>query len=196
MNAAFYLTFLRIIMGPVFLLLYLFPHLLGISAKLLPFVLIVLLIICELSDVLDGFWARKHNKVSDLGKILDPMADSMFRLSVFLSFTQGCVQLPLIIVLVFFLRDSLVTTLRMICALQGIALAARFSGKIKAITQAGVAFFILLLMIPYSYGFLEEKMFQQLCVYAASLAATYTAISGAEYIWSDWKFINKALERS
>lgn len=178
------------------MIFYLYGTEFGISFRAVPYVLIAIVAICELSDILDGFLARSHNKVTDLGKVLDPMADSVFRLSVFLSFTQGSVQIPLIVVLVFFLRDSIITTLRTLCALQGIALAARLSGKVKAVMQATTALFILVLMIPYSRGILDVRSFQEMSFYAASIAALYTLVSGVEYLWANWKFIVKSLRRA
>ena len=192
MSLPFYLTFIRVVMSPVFLVLYLYGTSWGISSLALPYVLLGVVAICELSDIFDGFLARKHNKVTDLGKVLDPMADSIFRLTVFLSFTQGVIQLPLLIVLIFFLRESIVTSLRTICALQGVALAARFSGKVKAVVQATVAFFILILMIPYSRGCLDIESFQLMSFYAAGIAALYTIVSGCEYITANRKHIKKA----
>lgn len=196
MNLPFYLTFIRVVMSPVFLVLYLYGASWGIPAGGVPYVLLGIMMICELSDVFDGFLARRHNKVTALGKVLDPMADSLFRLTVFLSFTQGVVQIPLVMVLVFFLRDSIVNSLRTLCALQGVALAARLSGKVKAVVQATTAFFILILMIPYTAGCLEISSFYAMCFYATAVAALYTVLSGAEYIVANWKLIQKAFSHA
>ena len=192
MSLPFYLTFIRVVMSPIFMVLYLYGESWGISPIGLPYVLLGIVAVCELSDFFDGFLARKHNKVTDLGKVLDPMADSIFRLTVFLTFTQGVVQLPLLIVLIFLLRESIVTSLRTLCALQGVALAARFSGKVKAVVQATVAFFILILMAVYSRGCLGLDSFQLMAFYSAGIAALYTLVSGCEYISANWKLIKKA----
>jgi len=195
MSIPFYLTFVRIVLSPVFLIFYLYHNNMGISGSTLPYILLILLSICELTDFFDGFFARRHNKVTDLGKVLDPMADSIFRLSVFFTLTQGVVQLPMLLVLVLFFRDSIVGTLRTLCALRGVALAARLSGKIKAVVQAVTAYFILILMIPYSMGCLDLVSFQQMSFYAASIAALYTFVSGIEYIYANKTYIKKALEK-
>lgn len=192
MSLPFYLTFIRVVMSPIFMVLYLYGTKWGIPAVGLPYVLLGIVSICELSDFFDGFLARRHNQVTSLGKILDPMADSIFRLTVFLSFTQGVVQLPLLIVLIFLLRESIVTSLRTLCALQGVALAARFSGKLKAIMQATAAFFILILMIVYTRGCISLESFQMMSSYAAGIVAIYTLVSGGEYISANWKLIKKA----
>ena len=195
MNIAIILTVARIFMSPVFLLVYLYYKEIGIPLVVLPWLLIGLLSLTELSDLFDGFLARKRNQVTDLGKVLDPMADSIFRLSVLLTFTQGIIQLPLLLVCVFFYRDSMIATLRTICAMRGVALAARLSGKIKAGIQATVAFAILILMIPYALGALSLDSLRTISFYCVLAAALYTVFSGLEYVVANFVFIKRALLR-
>ena len=192
MNVAHYLTLLRIFISPVFPVLYLEREWLGIPLTWLPYLLLILLVICESTDVLDGILARKRNEVTDLGKVLDPMADSITHISLFLTFTQGFVGLPLLLVLVFLYRDLFISTLRTLCALRGVALAARFSGKMKAILQATVAFVIVVLMIPYTLGLLPLALFQQICLISVSIAALYTLISIGDYIYANCIYIKIA----
>ncbi len=178
--------------SPFFIGIYLFYEQLGIPLIQLPYILLSLLILCELSDVFDGVVARRYDEVTDLGKILDPMADSIVRLSLLLGFTKGFVQLPLFLVLVFVYRDSIISTLRTICALRGEALAARTSGKVKAIIQAITVFSIVLLMIPYSQGWMSLQRVQDLSFYMVLFAAVYTVGSGIEYVMANRSFIKKA----
>jgi CDP-diacylglycerol--glycerol-3-phosphate 3-phosphatidyltransferase len=193
MNIAILLTVARIFMSPVFLLVYLYYKEIGIPLVILPWLLIGLLSLTELSDLFDGFLARKRNQVTDLGKVLDPMADSIFRLSVLLTFTQGIIQLPLLLVCVFFYRDSMIATLRTICAMRGVALAARLSGKIKAGIQAAASFGILILMIFYSTRLLSLEALKTLSFYLVLAAAIYTVFSGLEYVIANFAFIKRAL---
>jgi len=172
---------------------YLYYQALDISPQWLPYTLLAVAFVSEISDVFDGFFARRHNKVTELGKLLDPMADSIFRLSVLFSFTQGFVQIPLILVCVFFYRDIIISTLRTVCALRGVALAARWSGKIKAVILAIVIFFILILMIPYSLGYLDLETLHLISFYSVSAAALYVVYSGVEYIIANKTYIKKAL---
>ncbi len=192
MNLAHYFTLLRIFLSPVFPVLYLEREALGIPLLWLPYILLVLLLVCECSDVLDGMLARRRNEVTDLGKVLDPMADSIIHISLFFTFTQGFVQLPMLLVLVFLYRDFFVSTLRTLCALRGVALAARFSGKMKAVLQAIVVLLIIAMMIPYTLGMLPLALFQQICLFATSVAALYTFISIFDYIFANWIYIKKA----
>ena len=187
------LTLSRILLGPVFMAVFLYYRDFDISIMWLPYILLFLALISEVSDVFDGFFARRHNKVTELGKLLDPMADSIFRISVLFSFTQGFVELPLLLVSVFFYRDIIISTLRTVCALRGVALAARWSGKIKAVILAIVIFFILILMIPYSLGYLDLGTLQLISFYSVFAAAIYVAYSGYEYINANKSYIKKAL---
>lgn len=193
LNIAIVLTVARIFMSPVFLAFYLYYQQIGIPLVALPWLLIGLLSLTELSDLFDGFLARRRNQVTDLGKVLDPMADSIFRLSVLLTFTQGIIQLPLLLVCLFFYRDSMIGTLRTICAMRGVALAARLSGKIKAGLQAASAFAILILMIPYSVGLLSLENLRTISFYIVLTAALYTLFSGLEYVMANFSFIKRAL---
>ncbi len=193
MNLPLCLTLSRVVLGPLFMAVYLYHQEMGISLQWLPYVLISIALISELSDVFDGFLARRYNKVTELGKVLDPMADSIFRFSVLCSFTRGLLELPILLVMIFFYRDSLISTLRTVCALRGFTLSARWSGKVKAVILAAVAFFILILMIPYSTGAISLKTFRFYSLWSVSLSALYVLYTGYEYIYANRGYIKKAL---
>lgn len=193
MNIALALTLGRILLSPVFLVVYLFHVSLGISLLALPFILIGLVVLAELTDLFDGIAARYKNQVTELGKILDPMADSIFRLSVFLALTQGFVHLPLWLVLLFFYRDSIISMLRTVCALRGYALAARFSGKVKAVVQGCAVLIILVLMIPYALGVIKLGLLRDISFYIVLGAVAYSVFSGIEYLLANQSYIKKAL---
>jgi CDP-diacylglycerol---glycerol-3-phosphate 3-phosphatidyltransferase len=195
LNIPLSLTLTRIALSPLFLIVYLYYKKMGIELIFLPYILIFLVTVSELSDLFDGVVARRKNQVTDLGRLLDPMADSIFRLSVFLTFTEGVISLPLPLVCVFFYRDSIISTLRTICALRGVALAARLSGKIKAVIQAMTAIFILVLMIPYSLGYISLATLQAISFYSVAAAVLYTVYSGIEYIFANRNYIKRALDR-
>jgi len=196
MNAAHCCTFLRILVSPLFFFVYVGHDALGISAKTLPFLLLLLLAILELSDALDGYIARRYNQVTDFGKIFDPMADSISRISVFLTFTVEPVHLPLAFVFAFLYRDSIVSTLRTVCAFRGLALAARPSGKLKAVIQAVAAFTISLLMIPHAFGELSSSSLQSISYYIAAIAVAHSLVSGIDYIWANRPYVAQLLSNS
>ena len=196
MHLALFLTLGRILLGPIFSVVYLYYSQMGIGLRALPLILIGLLAIAELTDLFDGMAARRKNQVTELGKLLDPMADSIFRLSVFLALTQGPVHLPLWLVLCFFYRDSVISLLRTVCALRGFTLAARWSGKVKAFVQGVAALTILILMVPYALGLLSIGVLQTTSFYITVGAVLYTLFSGVEYLKANRGYIKKALMKS
>ena len=122
-----FLTLTRVILG------------LGIYALLashspLLWLVLVLAIVSELSDVLDGMVARALGLANGLGKALDPLCDSLYRLTVFLAFAAAG-WMPLWLVLPFLFRDVIVSYARIMAASRGVSIGARASGKIKAVFQ-------------------------------------------------------------
>ncbi len=102
---------------------------------------LVLLGICELTDVFDGVLARSMHEVSEVGKLLDPLCDSLVRFSIFLALSQMNI-IPGWTVYVFFYRDMSVAYLRILAMSKGVVFGARLSGKLKAVVQ-GVGIFII-----------------------------------------------------
>lgn len=196
MNIANYITLLRLLISPLFLFIYLQYEWMGITLIDLPYVLLGLFAISEFSDLLDGYFARKFDQVTDLGKILDPMADSISRITCFLTFTQPPVALPIWLVFIFMYRDSVVSTLRTVCAFRGFVLAARPSGKIKAGVQACAVLVILLLLVPATQGGMTLETLRSLSTTIVSLAAAYTVFSGIDYIIANRTFIYRLLKQS
>ncbi len=179
------LTLTRLWIGPLFLFLYSCYEWIDLPFSTLPYLLLTLLMLSELSDVCDGYFARKYQQVTDLGKVLDPMVDSIYRISIFLAFTLPPVNLSVFWVFGILYRDWLVNLLRTICALKGYALSARRSGKLKAIVQAGAAFFTLLLLIPTSQGLLSLEQLHSISNFFLSLASIYSVCSGVDYLYAN-----------
>lgn len=195
MNIAHYLTFLRIIIIPFFPLIYLYPFFFSIPEKIVPIFLLIILLICELSDLIDGILARKKNQVTDVGKIIDPMADVITHISVFLTFTQKMVSLPLMLVFILLYRELIISALRTICALRGFALAARKSGKIKAFLQACLSFFIVILLFFYNYGLISLNALRNTSLFALIIVVLYSVFTALEYFYANRKFFKKLSEK-
>ncbi len=137
------LTLSRLVMAPAILALYqwgLLPHLeaggwvAGHEPVVLCSVVLVLTLLIEVTDVLDGYLARRWKQVSDAGKFLDPLADSISRSTVFLCFLMAG-YVPLWMVALIFYRESTISGLRIAGAAQNVIIAARWSGKSKAVLQ-------------------------------------------------------------
>jgi CDP-diacylglycerol--glycerol-3-phosphate 3-phosphatidyltransferase len=131
------LTAARIVLAPVFFALWLAAAR-GPAWWLLPAWIVFGLI--EVSDLLDGHIARARGQESELGKVLDPFADSLARLTYFICFTVAGIM-PAWALLVIVYRDLAVAYVRVIAAGRKGMMAARTSGKVKAwvYAVAGIA---------------------------------------------------------
>lgn len=94
----------------------------------------VLALILELTDLLDGRIARSYGQVTDFGKLFDPFSDALTRFTLFLGLYEIGVA-DLWMILLIFWRDSSISFFRSVAAVRHVVVAARPSGKIKAIVQ-------------------------------------------------------------
>ncbi len=144
MNIPMKLTVTRIILTPVFLLVFFLPIWLKgfVDAQMLQSLsvisawsLLAIALVCELTDFLDGYIARKYNMVSDLGKVLDPFSDVLIHVTYFICFTfVGLMPVWTLTFIVY--RELGITMVRMLSMQQGIALPANWWGKIKTVLYA------------------------------------------------------------
>lgn len=135
MSLANLLTISRLFLAPVFIGFFVTEQKWAAIAAL------AVAVSFEVTDLLDGYVARRWGKVSSVGKLIDPLADSVSRFSVFLAFTTELTvrgqPWPVLLVALVFYRDAIVAYTRTFAASTGVVLAARFSGKFKAVVQGG-----------------------------------------------------------
>ena len=136
---------------------------------------LILLLLIETTDAVDGHIARHFNLASEYGAILDPYADSISRLIVYS--TLASINLVLLLVpLTMALRDITVAYARILLAKKNRSVSARMSGKIKAIVQAFGSF--LAILGPYYWDRIGDWSF-----YALSwIIITVTFLSSIEYV--------------
>ena len=167
MNLPNKLTVLRMIAVPFFIAMYM----LGWA---LPAV--ILFILASLTDMLDGQIARKHNLVTNFGKIMDPLADKILVYSAFCMMVEDG-TVPGWMMIVILAREFVVSGMRTVAASEGIVVAAGMSGKIKTVLQM-IAVPLLLMLNAFpdvallyyaAYGFLWASLIM-------------TVVSGVEYI--------------
>ena len=129
------ITAARIVLAPLFFISFFLPLWTGGFNGVSAYLILVIFTGIELSDFLDGYLARKYNLVTDLGKVLDPFADVMSRVTYFLCFAFTGLM-PLWIFLIIIYRELAITFLRMMMMNRGIVVAASLWGKLKAVTYA------------------------------------------------------------
>ena len=148
------LTLGRITLAPLFFLLY------ELAGQGSPFLLIGiwgLFSLIEVSDLLDGHLARRLGQESELGKVLDPLADSLSRLTYFVAFA-GSGILPFWILLVLVYRDVGVAYIRVMVSRGKVLMPARVSGKIKAWVYAAAGIGGIGVFSLEKLGWLTEAM--------------------------------------
>ena len=168
MNLPNKLTTLRIILVPVFIIVYM---MLGSG-----FAAVSIFIIASVTDFLDGHLARKHNLVTNYGKIMDPLADKLLVTAALICMVETNV-VPAWMVIVILAREFAITGLRAVAASEGIVIAAAWSGKIKTVTQMIAIIFLLVDNWPFS---LVNIPFAEFMLWVAVIMTIY---SGVEYIW-------------
>jgi len=133
-NLPNYLTFARIIIVPLLVVVLLTPFAdqwFGVSGYALA---IVIFLIASFTDILDGHLARRRNQVSTLGKFLDPIADKLLVSAALIVLVEKHLA-PSWAVVIILGREFIVTGLRSVAAAEGIVIQAQSIGKVKMWAQ-------------------------------------------------------------
>jgi len=139
----------------------------------------LIFLLASLSDLLDGWLARKTNTVTSMGKIMDPVADKVLIFGIFISFIQLHL-IPFWMVIIIMARDFLVMALRVKLATQQLVLAAIPLAKLKTVFEYLVVFFILLSLMAKDLGarFWRPEM---VSFGFMTVAMTLALVSGLQY---------------
>jgi CDP-diacylglycerol--glycerol-3-phosphate 3-phosphatidyltransferase len=135
---------------------------------------LLLFIIAASTDGLDGYIARKHKIVTNLGKLLDPLADKLLMAAVLIALVEMG-KLGAWVAIIIISREWAVTGLRQVALLEGAVLAASKWGKWKTAVQITMIIVLLLNNFPFNYLDLRIDVF---VVWAAVLI---TVSSGVDY---------------
>lgn len=175
------LTVFRIILSPLFFVAFFLPEWsteTGEAVNSISSIIVaVIFVVIEISDVLDGYLARKHGTVTDIGKVIDPFADVLSRMTYFFCFTLSGLM-PAWIFLLLIYRELGATFLRMVMLRRGIAMAASVWGKAKAVTYAlggilGVGHIVISRSVPRFESLLEGLSTAALIVFVAAFISSY-----------------------
>ncbi len=185
MNLPNKLTVTRLVFVPIFFLSYLLRNLHFESA---PIVSTVLMVVCylvaEISDLLDGKIARKHNLVTDLGKVLDPFADTLSHLTFFVCFLSFGVM-PVWTFVIIMWREFAILFMRMLIIKQGgKAMPANIFGKSKTVLYAITTLLtiIFITVITFSSAVVRGGAFETVLYVLFSLSALASLMSFCIYL--------------
>lgn len=168
MNLPNKITIFRVCMIPLFLIFMLvegIPHGNILAA--------VVFVIAALSDLLDGYLARKHNLITNFGKFMDPLADKLLVSSALICFVAlGTV--PSWVVIIIIAREFIISGFRLIASDNGVVIAASWWGKLKTNVQMVMS---VMLIVNLDYGWIN--ILEQIAIY---LAVALTVISLIDYM--------------
>ena len=182
MNLPNILTILRVISVPFFVYLLLQPELIS---RVIAFVLFVF---ASVTDLIDGYLARKWKQETELGKFLDPLADKFLVLGAFLTFFGMSSQVKLWMVLCIVGRDMLITVMRWLAIHKGTSLRTSVFGKIKTSFQMFAIGTILLSFTLITYK--QRGAINEMYSSATEQGVATYAVAAANYE----RFMNGQIE--
>ena len=167
-NAANTITVARIFMIPPVMALMFSP------APWAGWAAMVLFVIAGISDLVDGWLARKYGQVSVIGAFLDPLADKLMVMAVMVMLIPHG-RIPAWLVVLLLSRELTITGLRGIASAEGIIISASSGGKFKTAYQmTGLSF----LLVHYEYIGIDAHVVGMWLMY----------ISAGVSFWSGWQY--------
>jgi len=187
------LTIFRVILVPVYMFFILIPV---FSESWSNIFAAALFLITALTDLLDGFLARKLNLVTDFGKFMDPLADKFMVVGALMAITaSSCFEdirfIAVWVTSIIFFRELAVTSLRLVAKSSAEnVIAANFIAKLKTLSQCVCIMTILLedMVItenvktpPYLFSYITM-----------AVMVILTLFSGFVYFKTYWNYIDPA----
>ncbi|HXF93487.1 MAG TPA: CDP-diacylglycerol--glycerol-3-phosphate 3-phosphatidyltransferase [Nitrospiraceae bacterium] len=175
-NLPNFLTVSRILLIPVFVVLFVTPTPARSVAAAVVFV------VAAVTDMLDGYLARRRSQITKLGRLLDPIADKLLVLSALILLVQ-CDRVSALVTILIIAREVAVTGIRAIAATEGMILSAELTGKYKMALQVVAVVFLVL----------EDTAFAQFGnLHVAGTVTLYVSlvlgyVSGAKYLLNFWR---------
>ncbi len=191
MNLPNRLTMARIVMVPLFMVLFLweFPFHYVLSGLVFG--------AAALTDFFDGKIARERNLITNFGKFVDPIADKMLTTAAFIGLCAIGKMSPWAL-LIIMTREFAVTSVRLLAATDGNVIAANFWGKLKTVMQfVAILFSVAALEFSTWQGSLLSSFSLPAAVFSVPLivgevlvwvSAVLTLLSGVEYVWANRRY--------
>lgn len=173
------LTVLRILLVPVFIMVYL------IGTPQARWWALTIFLVAAFTDQLDGHLARKWKQITDFGRLADPLADKALTLSAFflISIGTGSPWMWAFTILVT-VREVGITILREILRVKGTVVAASSGGKLKTVLQMVM---ITLMLIPWGtfvHSASVLTVLNWIFVILGVVTLAVTMVSGGQYLFA------------
>ena len=190
------LTILRIILSPIFVFFIL------INNTQSRIIASAVYLFASITDLYDGYIARKYGFVTEFGKFLDPLADKILTTLAFLSFwILGYIRLWMVLIII--LRDVLITTLRVYASSLEKPIITRWHGKIKTFSQNALIYIVLLFINLETYSNITLKNLE--IIYGvtsgevintfAIFVVLFTALTGLLYMYENRRLVKDMMIR-
>ena len=185
MNLPNKLTFIRVLLVPLLILVYMFPydttginvpvyHILDTDISLVNIIILVIFIVASITDYFDGRIARSKKLITTFGKFADPIADKLLVNTIFLLLASDG-KINIIIPIIMISRDTIVDAIKMSAASKQVVVAASKLGKLKTVSQMIALCFLLVNNFPFSVLGID------LATILAWIATVISVISGIDY---------------
>ena len=136
MNTPNKLTLLRVIIAPIFMYFFL------LDSYYMKLIALGLFVVAALTDMADGYYARKYGIITGFGKFMDPLADKILVSCALISFIALKYVSPLPVMLIVG-REFSITGLRLLAAYRGVIIPPTWWAKVKTFLQLTVVGLVL-----------------------------------------------------
>jgi CDP-diacylglycerol--glycerol-3-phosphate 3-phosphatidyltransferase len=162
---------------------------------------LVIFTVASLTDLWDGYLARKYGIITGFGKFMDPMADKILTSTAFISFAAlGYVQAWMIMLII--IREFFITGLRSLAAYRGLVISPTLSAKFKTVLQMVTIVVILLYInlktimpaLGYQGDFFELKSVVQIFDWMVLVTMVVTVLTGVDYLIKNGRILKGVLK--
>lgn len=181
MNLPNKLTVTRLVLVPLFFIVFLIGEYTSLKAPAMVLMLIIYAV-AELSDLLDGKIARKRGLVTDLGKVMDPFADTLTHITYFVTFLSLSIM-PLWTFILIMWREFSILFIRMLLAkYAGKAMPANIFGKAKTVLYAATTLLSFVYLALATFSSMDLAVYSTVLYIFFSLSAAASVMSFIIYI--------------
>jgi len=195
MNLPNFLTMVRIVLAPIFMALFIVDN---AWAK---FWAMIIFVVAALTDLFDGYYARKYGISTSFGKFFDPLADKILTSLAFIAFVAlGYVQMWMVLLII--LREFLITGLRTIAAYRGVLITPSWSAKAKTFLQMTSITVILLVinartflpLLEIEWAWLMSPAPERLIFWLMIATVAITVGTGIDYLWKSLYLLRNTMK--
>lgn len=161
----------------------------------------VVFVVAALTDLVDGYYARKYGITTSFGKFFDPLADKILTAVAFVAFVAlGYVEMWMVLAII--IREFLITGLRTLAAYKGILIVPTWWAKVKTFLQMSAICFILIVINLRTFlpalgrepGWLNAATLEQVIFWLMLSTVIVTIATGVDYLVKSFYLLRHTLK--